>query len=155
VEDTLDVEAKQDSNRLAYFKLRHSNRAVSRTNTSAFVNDTTLPAMATSQKSITGNNIRDIANDSTTISRKVKFIEPSVTKVCILCTRQYEGEEVVDAQFPFACRTCDTTTFCMTCIKGWFMDACWNESRMPPKCCYAIPIKTVAACMDAGQVSNI
>lgn len=81
---------------------------------------------------------------------------PAVVKPkreCILCTEKFEGEEVLKKQFPFECGTCSKRSYCVDCISNWFVDACRNESKMPPKCCYAIPVAIVATQLNVDQVS--
>lgn len=76
------------------------------------------------------------------------------TRECLICTEKYEGDEVLKVQFPFDCGRCGKNAYCAACISKWFLDACRNESRMPPKCCYAIPITTVSDLLNPGQVSR-
>jgi hypothetical protein len=50
------------------------------------------------------------------------------------------------------CKRCASGDFCADCLKNWFLDACNNESKMPPKCCSIIPLSTVANLLDSSQV---
>lgn len=41
----------------------------------------------------------------------------------------------------------------MECLKEWFVDACKNESKMPPKCyCSAIPVSAVTKVLSSTQI---
>lgn len=78
----------------------------------------------------------------------------TVSKSCMLCTEEFDGEETIAAQFPFTCGKCSHTGYCLKCIKNWFIDACRDESKMPPKCCVAIPLAIVVGHLNTAQVRH-
>ena len=73
-------------------------------------------------------------------------------KNCGLCMEEYEGEEVIATQFPYTCGHCGNNMYCLKCIKDWFLDACKNEAKMPPKCCLAIPLATISEHLSITEV---
>jgi hypothetical protein len=67
--------------------------------------------------------------------------------VCIVC--QEGGVEL-----PYDCQSCEASNICMPCLKEWFLDACKNESKMPPKCaCSAIPLSAVINVLTVDEAS--
>ncbi|KAG9234394.1 hypothetical protein BJ875DRAFT_16154 [Amylocarpus encephaloides] len=56
-----------------------------------------------------------------------------------LCLEPQKKED-----FPYRCDTCSQMIYCADCLKAWFLGACKNESKMPPKCCEIIPFETVS-----------
>ena len=50
------------------------------------------------------------------------------------------------------CIKCSGGDFCAKCLKEWFIDACRNESKMPPKCCSVVPLATVHHLLDHSQM---
>lgn len=105
---------------------------------------------ATSQELVSGSS-----SDSTLVAveRTVVIPPPICSRTCCLCTEKFEGSEDIVRNFPWKCETCTHSTYCIGCIKDWFLDACKNESKMPPKCCYAIPLAIVVGQLDVSQVS--
>lgn len=82
-----------------------------------------------------------------------KEVDPAAEKKsCGLCMDEFEGAETIAAQFPYQCNGCSQKPFCLKCIKDWFLDACRNESKMPPKCCVAIPLAAIAEHLSAVEV---
>lgn len=77
----------------------------------------------------------------------VKPEPPTVQLACILCCETFDEDLI-----PHRCPRCPTYIYCGGCLKDWFLDACRNESKMPPKCCYAIPISTIANLLTTEQV---
>ncbi|CAG8949517.1 hypothetical protein HYFRA_00007749 [Hymenoscyphus fraxineus] len=74
--------------------------------------------------------------------------EPSPT--CVICLGEKEASE-----FPYKCpKNCPEQQTCNSCLKDWFIEACRNESRMPPKCCSAepIPFSTVLHLLSSEQI---
>lgn len=74
-------------------------------------------------------------------------------KSCMICLEIYFGNET-ENQFPHKCHRCEKSAFCISCLKEWFIDACKNESKMPPKCCSIIPLSTVSNLLKKEQVST-
>ena len=74
------------------------------------------------------------------------------TKCCTLCLEDFEDDETTAARFPFTCEQCDSNGYCIKCIKQWFLDACKNESKMPPRCCVALPLSVVAEHLSIAEV---
>ncbi|KUJ15631.1 uncharacterized protein LY89DRAFT_782914 [Mollisia scopiformis] len=62
---------------------------------------------------------------------------PKVERTCTVCMEDF-GEDM----FPHKCTKC-TSIYCKNCLRSWFLDACRNESKMPPKCCTVIPLSAV------------
>jgi hypothetical protein len=90
------------------------------------------------------------------IQEPVRMANPTVvrpTKSCMICLDAYVGDEV-ESMFPHSCAICTAGNYCSKCLKDWFLDACKNESKMPPKCCTAIPLSTMVGHLDAAQVSS-
>jgi hypothetical protein len=50
------------------------------------------------------------------------------------------------------CKRCASGDFCGECLKNWFLDACKNESKMPPKCCSIIPLSAVTKLLNSLQI---
>jgi hypothetical protein len=50
------------------------------------------------------------------------------------------------------CKRCASGDFCTSCLKDYFLDACKNESKMPPKCCSIIPLSAVAYLLNNAQI---
>jgi hypothetical protein len=150
---TVDGETKNEANRLAQVASSIFNRRTARTNASEQVNISASTATTTSQQVPTSEIDETPVAEVVLSNTEVKPVPQSTTRRCLLCTEEYEGEELLKTQFPFTCGTCEASSYCVTCIKDWFIDACRNESKMPPKCCYAIPITTVSSLLDDNQVS--
>ncbi|KAH9218863.1 hypothetical protein DL95DRAFT_385094 [Leptodontidium sp. 2 PMI_412] len=74
---------------------------------------------------------------------------PPPLKTCSLCL---EPQDDKASNFPFSCPQCNASHYCATCLKGWFIDACKNESKMPPTCCGAIPLSSVKKSMTTEQM---
>lgn len=75
----------------------------------------------------------------------------SLLKRCNLCL---EHLDVTPANFPFKCPQCNSSQYCAVCIKSWFLEACKNESKMPPRCCSIIPSSAVKKMMAVEEVSK-
>jgi hypothetical protein len=150
--EVVEADAKEEADRLANVAATIFSETGDRANT---------PAQSTSISTTmaAAETMLSLAGVDTSV------IEPPVTKPevppavvlpkreCILCTERFEGEEVLKKQFPFECGTCSKRSYCVDCISTWFVDACRNESKMPPKCCYAIPVAIVATQLNVDQVS--
>lgn len=81
-------------------------------------------------------------------------VEPRKPRTCTLCCTNWDGE-IADQFFPHNCHRCssENASFCMDCLRDWFLDACKNESKMPPRCCTIIPLATVSHLLTEEQVS--
>ncbi|KAH7350860.1 hypothetical protein BKA65DRAFT_246201 [Rhexocercosporidium sp. MPI-PUGE-AT-0058] len=75
---------------------------------------------------------------------------PPPLKTCSICLEQMDEKQ---SNFPFQCPQCSTSQYCATCLKGWFMDACKDESKMPPKCCTIIPLSVVKKTVTVEQMN--
>ena len=53
---------------------------------------------------------------------------------------------------PDHCKRCASGDFCAGCLKEWFLDACKNESKMPPKCCSIVPLSAIANLLTSSQI---
>lgn len=74
------------------------------------------------------------------------------TKACAICLEVFEGSETIADMFSFHCNKCAQEPFCQNCINDWFLDACRNQSKMPPKCCSIISVAAVAGHLSAAEV---
>jgi hypothetical protein len=63
--------------------------------------------------------------------------EPYSPIHCLTCGEAFAKGEEDTALYP--CSRCHNS-YCAECIKGMFVDACADMSRMPPKCCVQIPL---------------
>ncbi len=70
-------------------------------------------------------------------------------KRCQICLEVADEKE-----FTFRCVNCGDGYYCAACLRKWFLDACRNESKMPPKCCSVIPIKAVHGLLNDAEVSR-
>ncbi len=70
-------------------------------------------------------------------------------KRCQICLEVSDEKE-----FVFKCRNCRDGYFCAECLGKWFLDACRNETKMPPKCCSIIPVKSVSGILSDAEVSG-
>jgi hypothetical protein len=95
------------------------------------------------------NNVTN-ANEMT----KPKVSPHVKTQTCCVCVETVTGEANIKSRFPYTCHHCKQANYCVNCIKNWFLDACRNESKMPPKCCYAIPLGTVTHLLTPREVST-
>ncbi|KAF8864949.1 hypothetical protein BDZ45DRAFT_469346 [Acephala macrosclerotiorum] len=72
---------------------------------------------------------------------------PKLELTCILCCEKSDEDLI-----PHRCPKCPTHIYCGGCLKDWFLDACRNESKMPPKCCHVIPISAAANLLTTEQI---
>lgn len=72
-------------------------------------------------------------------------------KSCMICLEVFYGDDTEDL-FPHKCQRCASANFCAGCLKDWFLDACRNESKMPPKCCSVVPLSTVYNMLKKAEV---
>ncbi|KAH8685646.1 hypothetical protein BGZ60DRAFT_97103 [Tricladium varicosporioides] len=81
---------------------------------------------------------------TTTINQQ----EPKIDlRACTICMEKLDKE-----YFPHSCFRCENGNICTGCLKNWFLDACRNESKMPPKCCTAIPLAAVRNLLTVAEV---
>ena len=81
-----------------------------------------------------------------TVGQPVKAILPNLQKTCTLCLENFDTSD-----FLHNCRRCSGGNICFQCLKDWFIDACRNESKMPPRCCSIIPLATISSHMTKDQ----
>ncbi|CZR60369.1 uncharacterized protein PAC_10265 [Phialocephala subalpina] len=72
---------------------------------------------------------------------------PVVELTCVLCCEKFDEDLI-----PHRCPKCPSVIYCGGCLKDWFLDACRNESKMPPKCCHAIPVSSIAHLLTTEQI---
>lgn len=77
----------------------------------------------------------------------------TITKACSICLDQFSGQDSVRTNFPYSCERFCGQVICITCLKDWFIDACKNESKMPPRCCCTVPLSAVSHLLSEDQVS--
>jgi hypothetical protein len=73
-------------------------------------------------------------------------------KGCIICLELFFEDDDQNA-FPWKCLRCSSCQICAKCLKEWFLDACKNESKMPPKCCKIIPLSAMSGLLKVAEVS--
>ncbi|OBT73702.1 hypothetical protein VF21_06181 [Pseudogymnoascus sp. 05NY08] len=76
----------------------------------------------------------------------------TITKVCSICLDQFSGQDSVGTHFPYSCERFCGQVICIACLKDWFIDACKNESKMPPRCCCTVPLSAVSHLLSKDQV---
>jgi len=81
------------------------------------------------------------------VTSKDDSVAPLASRDCGICL-----EKFVAGEFPHRCIKCTNGSFCANCLKDWFIDACKDESKMPPKCCSAIPLSTISNLLTTVQV---
>lgn len=74
-----------------------------------------------------------------------------LTKACNVCLNDFSGEDWIAKNFPYKCDKCLSDMVCLTCLKDWFIDACRNESKMPPRCCTVVPLSSVVGILTEEQ----
>ncbi|KAF1958247.1 hypothetical protein CC80DRAFT_442074 [Byssothecium circinans] len=62
---------------------------------------------------------------------------PPPPKTCLICTTAFEKDEK-----PIKPCRCEHD-YCVSCLRKMFLDACTDQTRMPPRCCIIIPIHHV------------
>ncbi|KAL2071594.1 hypothetical protein VTL71DRAFT_12829 [Oculimacula yallundae] len=75
---------------------------------------------------------------------------PPGPQYCSLC---WESLENTAANFPYRCGICVGTHYCVECLKDWFIDACKNESKMPPRCCSIIPLSALKDHLEVQETN--
>ncbi|KMU85121.1 hypothetical protein CIHG_02903 [Coccidioides immitis H538.4] len=58
--------------------------------------------------------------------------DPDCLVQCRICL-----DDVLTTKTVQSCRQC-STSYCDSCLRKWFLEACDEESKMPPKCCCAL-----------------
>jgi hypothetical protein len=77
-----------------------------------------------------------------------------VMKKCTVCLDEFVGADTIAMNFPYKCDTCSAHMICLPCLKDWFIDACKNEFKMPPRCCTVIPLSVVVHSLTQEQVGS-
>lgn len=79
--------------------------------------------------------------------------EPEVQ--CIACCTQLPKEKdrahVREVIKP--CRSCNSA-YCVSCIKGMFLNACKDSTRMPPRCCMQIHLHHIKPHLTVEEIST-
>jgi hypothetical protein len=83
------------------------------------------------------------------IEPKVLPSTPKTKRTCLVCMDTLDEDF-----FPYKCTRCSAYSYCHDCLKSWFLDACKNESKMPPKCCTMIPVSSITHLLTKDQVRN-
>jgi hypothetical protein len=73
-------------------------------------------------------------------------------KRCMICLEEDNPGDEID--FPHSCSRCSFGNVCAACLKNWFLDACKNESKMPPTCCSIIPLSSVSRYLTGNEVHS-
>jgi len=97
--------------------------------------------------------IHDLQNPIQQPVRHMMTNSNTARRKCMICLDEFFGEDI-KPNFPHSCGKCSTADYCTKCIKEWFIEACKNESKMPPKCCSAIPLSTIASHLEIAQASS-
>jgi hypothetical protein len=73
---------------------------------------------------------------------------------CIICCKDLPEEKdmsyVKEAMKP--CRSCNST-YCVSCVRDMFVEACRDVSRMPPRCCVPINLHQVKSMLSMEEVA--
>lgn len=115
---------------------------------------------STSGDTLTEQDVRPTIEADNTVSNVGEMDKPKPTphiksQSCCVCVETVTGEANIKSRFPYTCHHCHQANYCINCIKNWFLDACKNESKMPPKCCYAIPLGTVTNLLTPQEVRSL
>ncbi|KAJ4304575.1 hypothetical protein N0V90_000101 [Kalmusia sp. IMI 367209] len=63
---------------------------------------------------------------------------PPPPRSCLICCNPCGGPEKDSPELINPCKC--NSVYCAPCLKGMFVEACKNVSRMPPRCCNQIPL---------------
>jgi hypothetical protein len=79
--------------------------------------------------------------------------EPEVQ--CIACCTQLpkEKDPVYVREVIKPCRSCNSA-YCVSCVKGMFLNACKDSTRMPPRCCMQIHLHHIKPYLNGEEVSE-
>lgn len=97
--------------------------------------------------------IHDLQNPIQQPVRHMMANSNTALRKCMICLDEFFGEDI-KLNFLHSCGKCSAADYCTKCIKEWFIDACKNESKMPPKCCSVIPLSTIAIHLETAQASS-
>lgn len=68
--------------------------------------------------------------------------------MCCVCREPLKEQEV-----GFSCPHCRFGIFCRDCLRGWFLKATVDETRMPVKCCDTdVPVKKLKGLLTVEEV---
>ncbi|RDL37884.1 uncharacterized protein BP5553_05317 [Venustampulla echinocandica] len=70
-----------------------------------------------------------------------------MVNTCTVCLESVKPDDIL-----YTCTKCTKGEYCATCLKDWFLDACRNEAKMPPKCCKAIPLVSISNLLTIAEI---
>ncbi|KAF2628204.1 hypothetical protein BU25DRAFT_41881 [Macroventuria anomochaeta] len=85
-----------------------------------------------------------------------EFKEPEEPEVqCIGCCTQLPKEKDLNyaQEVIKPCRSCNST-YCIPCVKGMFLTACKDSSRMPPRCCVQIHLYHIKPHLTIEEITE-
>lgn len=79
--------------------------------------------------------------------------EPEVQ--CIACCTQLLNEKgpMYAQEVIKPCRSCNSA-YCISCVKGMFLNACRDSTRMPPRCCMQIHLHHIKPHLTADETAE-
>lgn len=89
-------------------------------------------------------------------ARKKPEAQPEEPEVqCIACCTQLpkEKEPMYAREVIKPCRSCNSA-YCVSCVKGMFLNACKDSTRMPPRCCMQIHLHHIKPHLTDEEISE-
>jgi hypothetical protein len=79
--------------------------------------------------------------------RVARELRPPPAPTCLICTATFEeGDKIIE---PCKCGS----QYCAACLRKMFLDACKDQTRMPPRCCTIISIHHVRPYFSAEEAA--
>lgn len=89
-------------------------------------------------------------------AQKKHEAEPEGPEIqCIACCTQLpkEREPLYAREVIKPCRSCNSA-YCVSCVKGMFLSACKDSTRMPPRCCMQIHLHHIKPHLSHEEISE-
>ncbi|TAQ90169.1 hypothetical protein B7494_g1473 [Chlorociboria aeruginascens] len=83
----------------------------------------------------------------------IPIADPTPIETCHICLESWTGSEVAN-RFTYRCPYGCDIVYCMDCLKGWFLGACDDESKMPPRCCSVIPLGVISDSLNQSGIEK-
>jgi hypothetical protein len=86
---------------------------------------------------------------------EVETKEPEAEVQCIACCTQLpkEKDPMYAREVIKPCRACNNV-YCIPCVKGMFLNACKDSTRMPPRCCTQIHLHYIKPHLTTEELAN-
>ncbi|UPX12924.1 uncharacterized protein EKO05_0003456 [Ascochyta rabiei] len=84
-------------------------------------------------------------------SKKVEDPEVQCISCCTQLPKEKDPKYTREVLKP--CRSCNST-YCVTCVKGMFLDACKDSTRMPPRCCVQVHLHHVKPHLTTEEITE-